>query len=390
MNHAQKAIRYTGDRGKDFHRALNARIEKYLKARGFTRHANFEMWAKAFFFIGSYMITWALLTFCEMSAMQGILLALLLGFLGTGIALNVGHDASHSNFSRYTFVNDALYWISMSSLGISAYLWKIGHLKSHHVASNVPPYDAGVDVNPIIRYTTLTPWKPFHRYQHLYGPFLYMTYTFNWVLFRDWKLLLRKSNWGLPMKHHPLRFVELAAVKIAYFMAMIALPMKYSSFTPGQIILGYVVMHAVISLYVSAALFSTHVSELAEIHYADKNGTLPHSFIEHQFLTVTDFSPTSSTANFLVGGFNAHLLHHLYPRLNSIHSPELSKILIEVSEEHGLHYRRTNLFSLVAAHYLYLRRMGASADSRQVQTMSGPSPRRKIALNKKTSRRSAG
>lgn len=350
--------RFTGNRGQEFHADLRRRIARELSRTGRDRYATPAMWAKcAFFFVG-YWVLWGVLVFLPPPPAFALPLVFLFGLFGASCALNIGHDAAHGNFSPRSWVNSTLYWVSMNMLGLYGYLWEIGHLRSHHPASNVDQADVGVDSNRVLRYSPEAPWRPVYRFQHLYGPLLYCTYTFNWVLFRDWKLLFRKELWGQRMNHSPWRFVELAFIKAFYFVYMLALPMAFSKYSWGQVLVGYCAMHVFVSIYVSLTLFMTHVSDLTEV-YAPR--TLGHSYVEHQFRTICDFTPTSEFANFLTGGFNAHLLHHLLPSINSVHSARLSRVLIQTADEYGLEYRRAPLWRLGWGHLVLLKRLGESA-----------------------------
>src|SRR5688572_14586219 len=104
MKRESFSIRYaSGDR--EFFQALSERVHAYLAGGGHSRYADARMWAKAAFFLGAYLAVWAALAFAPLTALQGLPLVLILGFLGTGIALNIGHESTHSAFSRREWVN---------------------------------------------------------------------------------------------------------------------------------------------------------------------------------------------------------------------------------------------------------------------------------------------
>ncbi len=138
---------------------------------------------------------------------------------------------------------------------------------------------------------------------------------------------------------------------------MLAIPMIYSPYSLGQVLIGFVAMHAVLSLYVAFTLFSSHMN--AEIRTYDGTVTeLPHSFVKHQFLTTCDFYADSRLANFFLGGFNAHVVHHLLPKVSSIHYPELAPILAATAKEHGMPYLQSTLPRLFVSHLKFLAQMG--------------------------------
>ncbi len=316
------------------------------------------MWAKAAFYVGGYVAIWALLCFAPLSSLAGVGLAMLLGLFGTGIALNIGHEASHELFSPHRRVNAALYWFSMNLLGTYHYLWKLGHERTHHPYVNIPGHDVGSDGGGLLRFTSKTPLKPFHRHQHLYGPALYTLYTLTWTLFRDWRVL-RSGDIAAERHAHPRwRYLELGAVKLGYFGYILAVPMAFSSFRWWEVLVGFAAMHAVLSLYLAAMLFTSHLALEPAFPEPDRHGAMPHSYFRHQLVTTMDVHPESRLANFLLGGFNAHAIHHFFPKVSSQHYPELTRILRQTCAEFGLPYLSTNLPHAVASHLRFLKANG--------------------------------
>jgi linoleoyl-CoA desaturase len=355
----QQPVSRFADADHAFSEALRRRVLEHLRAHPSGRFAGALTWLKVALLLASYLGVWAALSFARLTPAEGAGLALLLGFLGTCIALNVGHEAAHSVFSRREWVNALLYCAGFDLLGFSGYLWKLGHNRTHHQAANVPGRDVGCDGGPLLRLAAHTPWRPYHRYQHLYAPFLYSIYTLAWVLFRDWKVLLSGAPIaGVRVRHSPWRVAELAAIKAFYFAYAVGIPLAYSSFTPVQVLAGFVLMHMALSLYIAAMLFTSHLAEEPAFPVPDAQGRLPHSFARHQLLTTQDYHPESRLAAFFLGGFNAHAIHHLFPRVSSEHYPRLSAILARTCREHGIPYLTTTIRQGVASHLRYLRKMG--------------------------------
>ena len=102
-------------------------------------------------------------------------------------------------------------------------------------------------------------------------------------------------------------------------------------------------------------LLSTHVGEDAYFPEPDSNGEMPHSWSHHHLKTAGDFSTNSFIITHLFGGFNHHVIHHLFQHICHIHYPALTKILIDVSKRHGLKYRsKKYLTTAVLSHFKLL------------------------------------
>ena len=100
-------------------------------------------------------------------------LNLCLLWIGLGLAcglvgVNIGHDALHGAFSKYSSVNKILGSV-FTLLGISTYLWDIQHNKVHHTFTNINTLDR--DLSPAGRLLRLSPHQKyfsFHSWQIFY------------------------------------------------------------------------------------------------------------------------------------------------------------------------------------------------------------------------------
>lgn len=354
-----KSVRFNNDLDREFFSVLNARVDAYFRKTGKKRFANGAMWAKAAFFFAAYWAAWATIVFGGVSPRTGLFLALGMGFFGTCNALNISHDASHFTFAKAKWVNRALFWVSMNQLGLYAHFWDLGHNKSHHYKTNVAHEDVGVDAGGVLRIHAGTEWRPMHRFQHWYAFPLYTVYTLLWAVIRDWRVLKEGVlNDAVEIRLSRVRVAELAFVKVAYFGYALAIPMLVSPFTWKEVLVGFLAMHLVLSLYVAFTLFSSHINDFVSFYDVKVDPKLEHSFVRHQFLTTADFYPGSRIANTLLGGFNSHVIHHLLPKVSSIHYPALAPILTETAKEFGMPYVVSTLPGLFVAHLRHLRNMG--------------------------------
>jgi linoleoyl-CoA desaturase len=356
-----KAIPFNNESENDreFSRVLGERVDAYFRKHRKRRFANGAMWAKAAFYFSAYWACWAIIVFGKVGVGAGLLLAIGMGFIGTCNALNISHDASHFTFAKEKWKSSVLFWLSMNQLGLYAHFWDLGHNKSHHYRTNISFEDVAVDGSGILRFHEQTPWKPFHRFQYLYAVPLYSTYTLLWSILRDWRVLKEGIlSDAVPIRLSRVRILELVFVKVAYFTYILAIPMIYSPFTWKQVLLGFLAMHVVLSLYVAFTLFSSHLCDEVKFFDVTDTGGLDHSFVRHQFLTTCDFYPESRIASFFLGGFNSHVIHHLFPKVSSIHYPALAPILEKTAAEFKMPYLKSTLPGLSVSHIRFLKRLG--------------------------------
>jgi len=342
---------------------MKQELRQYFDTNHFTRFATLGIWAKAVFFFVGYLGCWSALCFWLESPLAGLAFCLFMGFFGTGIALNIGHESSHNVYSRHSWVNKFLYYFSMNLLGTYHHIWRLGHLQTHHTWVNVGGLDVGVDGGPLIRLNPQAPLKSWHRFQHFYAPALYCFYTLLWTVSRDWKQLIKGEIAGIALyqsySEKWRRYFELFILKAFYFFYILYLPLKYSHFNNAQILTGFVLMHVFFSLYLASLLFTSHLTTQVEFHKADKDGTFELSFLRHQLSSTMDVNPQSSFASFCLGGFNTHVVHHIYPHVSSAHYPALTKILKNKCRQFHYPYIETDFFSAVVSHFSFLKLMGS-------------------------------
>ncbi|MFN7831960.1 MAG: hypothetical protein ACK5Q2_08240 [Bacteroidota bacterium] len=87
-----------------------------------------------------------------------------------------------------------------------------------------------------------------------------------------------------------------------------------------------------------------------------------HNESHHLYTNVVgssnDMHPFSAVANFIFGGFNNHIAHHLFPNYHHIYYPKISRIVYGILEKHHIHPNHTTYRGGVVSHLRLLRRMG--------------------------------
>jgi linoleoyl-CoA desaturase len=270
--------------------------------------------------------------------------------------------------SRRRWVNRAVHELVFALMGVSGYLWQMRHVGSHHVFPNVPGCDADIDDNGIVRLAPHAAWKPAHRFQHIYAPFLYPLATLHTMFVQDFVYLFKRKLANMvDIRHSPAQIAIFFAGKAFHFGLVLALPLMLSERSPGEIVACYLLMSALVSMAFVYVVIGTHIADEASFPEVGPGGRIAKSWAQHAVEASIDWVPNSRVAAFLLGGFNSHVTHHLFPTVSAAHYLALTPIVQAAARKHGLKYTETTFPGVIRAHFRMLRRMGQGPESRSVQ-----------------------
>jgi linoleoyl-CoA desaturase len=357
MTHAIAAVKYDKSVHRDFQRDLKTRANAYLKAQPNGRFANGWAWVRTAVLLAAFWGLWAWLALIPHALPVTLLSIVALSVATVALAYNVSHDAVHRTYSRHGWVNELLFHGTFNVFGPNAYLWRLRHRVMHHNCVNIPGLDFNIEASDILRFSPTQTWRPVHRFQHLYAPILYCVFTLHWVFIKDFKMLTIRGIGNVQgISHTPAQIAGVVAWKVFYVCMWLVVPMVMLPWVWWQILLGFVFFHAITSFLFVITFTGSHLNR--GLKFVPYDGEVPHSFAEHALHTCMDFHPTSPVMGFLLGGFNAHVAHHVFPHVCSIHLPALTRIIQEAAKEHGLPYKQTTVVSLFASHFAYLYDLG--------------------------------
>ena len=348
-------IKFKKDKQPEFFKTLQKRVNNYFSTNNISKKGNNKAYIKAGILLILY-ISGIMSIYVSTSTFQLYTSYLLIGSLSIFVALNIAHDAAHSTFSKSKKVNE-IFLYTFDLLGANGYLWQLKHVHSHHPHVNIPNMDGDIKQSNLVRVFPNAPFLNFHKYQFLYMPFLYLFYTLIWLLVRDFKDFFNTDISGKPdIKHHWTQYVRLFLGKTIYISNLLILPTLLLPFSFGQVLLGFVLMNFTASATVAMALISAHIGEHSVYPAPDKDGLMPNSYIIHQIITTTDFATKSAVITHLFGGFNHHVVHHLFPNICHIHYPELTKIVKQTCEEFDVPYNlNPTLLDAILSHFRFLK-----------------------------------
>jgi len=334
---------------------LRIRVNAYFKCNELHKTANRKASIKALVLLAIYFAA-TISIFTASSFAQLLFAYAIVGMSTIFVALNLAHDAAHNTFAKSKKINNLLLY-TFDMLGASGYMWRLKHVFSHHPHVNIPDMDGDIKQSKLVRIFPNAPRLSLHKYQHYYMPILYMFYTLIWLLVRDFRDYFDTDISGKQnLRHTKKEYIKLFMGKTLFFGRMLILPYWLLPFSFGQIFLGFLCFHFVASLTVALPLVSAHVGEHAQYPEPDVEGNMPSSWVRHQLVTTTDFATNSPVVTHLFGGFNHHVVHHLFPTICHIHYPKLTKILKETCKEFDMPYASNpSLPHAIWSHLKFLR-----------------------------------
>lgn len=340
-----KKIHFNRNSHPDFYPELRKRVDEYFNKNNISIHANTAMVIKTISIVSLFAASYFLILFSNWSDLTLLFLACSLGFLSALIGFNIAHDAVHGAYSSNTIINKYL-GMFFNLLGTNDYVWKIKHNIIHHTFTNIPDHDGDINQNFMIRMKPTQKKLLIHRLQHLYVFLLYPFASLTWVLFNDYENFFKKKlGWYDNSKHPRKELFRLFFYKALYFSIFLLVPLLVLDLPWYKIVAGFIALHMIEGLTLAVVFQLAHVVEDAEFPIPSENGELENSWAVHQMYTTANFARSSSLANFLFGGLNFQIEHHLFPKICHIHYKNISPIVQQTAKEFGLPYIENKTFA---------------------------------------------
>ncbi len=352
-------IRFPKHQQKSFYEALRSRIYACKDIPSLLARAKKMMVVKLAFYLSLYVSLYFFTLFIAPESTSGFMLSYaMFGLSGILLAFNAAHDSAHGTFPGGKRINRIIFRFTFNINGVNGYLWKKRHIASHHLFPNVDGCDADIDENLLLRLSPSHRKRSIHRFQYLYASFLYMAYTLHWIFYKDFRYLFMKEFSNLKKIRHPKKEIFYFILwKMIYFSVYIFLPM-IAGHSIQQVLISFLVMHVIISLVFVWTLIVSHLTMETAFPVQNKEGILPFNFYEHQLATAMDYRPRSIAMNWLVGGFNAHAAHHLFPKWPHTMYRHITFCIQRTAAVYQMPYHSKTFIGALQSHYAYLKVMG--------------------------------
>lgn len=355
-------IRFSNDTHQEFAKTLRKRVNAYFKDNNISKTGGYRMVIKIIFMLALYLVPFTLMLLSVFDTVSSTFLFFaIMGFGMAGIGVSFMHDANHASMFKSQKLNE---WFGrvIYLLGGNPLNWKLQHNVLHHTYTNVDGMDQDIDAISLLRLSPGQERKKIHRFQHLYAWGFYMLMTFSWMTSKEFIQYVNFKKMGLlkgQKKSFARLIVELAIAKLFYFGIFLVLPIIFAPGAWWQIVLAFLLMHAIAGFVLSVIFQSAHVMPDVEFPLPDENNVLKGNLMAHQLLTTTNFAQKNPVISWLVGGLNFQVEHHLFPNICHVHYPRLSKIVKATAEEYNLpYYSKKTFIGAVYAHASQLKYFG--------------------------------
>lgn len=360
MHNDVKKISFLKEEGRDFTIVLRERVNQFFKEAEISTRANFAMIFKSIFYLSSIAVSYALIL-SGVGGICGLFLSyVLLGFAIAIGTMNIAHDALHGAYASNSFKNRLL-GLTMDLSGASSFYWKKEHTIDHHTFTNIADHDGDLGVPFVLRLCPKAPRHWFHRFQHIYAPFLYSINFIKWLYYSDVKRICNivKYRNNAPGNPSDLEIFLMILFKFIHISLFIVIPMLLLPVTWWVVLLGYFSFLATAGLTITVIFQLAHIVEDVAFPLPDEEGKMENSFLKHQLATTSNFAVNSKLVNFLFGGLNFQVEHHIFPHVCHTHLKHISPIVRETAQEFGLPYHENlTFFAAVRSHFRTLRRLG--------------------------------
>jgi linoleoyl-CoA desaturase len=350
----------------DFYKELRKRVTHYFKENNISKYANVNMVLKTIFMISLYLVPFLLiLTYLETTWLI-VLMWVVMGFGMAGIGLSIMHDANHSAYSKNKYVNMVLGKLILL-VGGSDVNWRIQHNVLHHTYTNVSGMDEDIDIDPLMRFSPSQKLLKGHRFQFIYAWFLYGLMTLMWATTKDyaqWKRYKKKDLIKTQNLSTKSFLWTLISTKTLYLSLTLGLPIIFSALPWWGTIIGFVAMHFVEGLTLSAIFQPAHVVPTSSFEKPSKEGNIELGWAANQMMNTANFAPKARLFSWYVGGLNYQIEHHLFPNICHVHYRKISAIVRETAFEYNLPYYSYKTFAeALGGHAKMLYNLGRYEDA---------------------------
>lgn len=263
-----------------------------------------------------------------------------------------GHDAGHYSIAKNRLLNDSIGHISHSFfLGLSFSYWRDNHNK-HHSDPNHQDMDPDIrDSSPF----SLTEKKA----KHSRGITRFMTKH------QAFLLLPAFLGLGFSKKYLSLKWLvqnkKLFSLDFLIFLLHLAFFFLIGPYFIGylQAFLLYLIMSMVIGFYFGFVFITNHIGMTV------LSGNEEMSYLEKQVVTSRDIKG-SGFLDFMSGGLNYQIEHHLFPHLSRKHLPKIKPLVKEFCIKKGISYSDATLKDAWKEVFAYINEMGRHAKNLNV------------------------
>jgi linoleoyl-CoA desaturase len=262
--------------------------------------------------------------------------AILVSTMAMVALATIAHTASHNALSRNNAWNRIIFYLSYPFLlQMSARYWLYSHVQIHHPAPNIVGIDDDCDLRPTFAINEIHRGgaeRPFwQRIQWLTLPLLLPFNGFN-IQRQAWLRLTRE------LRNPDLRssdaWLDLVCMT-AHLVVFLLLPMLF--FSPLAVVGLHLLRFSLIGMALFAVLAPGHFP--AEAVCLDRDQRDEGDFYLRQAVATVNFR-TGPIGRWLCSGLEFQIEHHMFPSISHVFYPQLSPLVRQLCQRHGLPHRQ--------------------------------------------------
>ena len=282
-----------------------------------------------FFNVTSFLLTY-LVCFCG-----HWWLSLLLGISLASFGLCVQHSANHGSLTDNNTWNEFFGYYN-DITGASSFMWKTQHNLGHHLLPNNIVHDPDTFSNyPITRFSEKFKIKKWHNFQFLYLPLITGFMGFSYLFF-DFLHFINGYYFNVRCPKKTLKDVTLFfGFKLLHVFLYYFIPMYNFGHWWTPLLTVYTG-----STYLSFQFLISH--NTSEINKHKKN--IHEDWAEMQITESSTWCGKSKFINFITGGLNSQIEHHLFPGLSDQLYPQIQDIVIDECKKRNIVYVKYDSF----------------------------------------------
>lgn len=307
-----------------FFDAVRTRVDERLRERGLDyRSGGGFATAEAVIVASIYAVAWYFRAFdgSYLAAIIGGVMMARMGFLM--------HSGNHAAVARLSARNRML-GLLMEYIGASSVIWRHAHQYAHHCYPNIYGKDNDCEIGtPLLRFHPHIPHRPWHRIQHI-GLAIGMSIGMvKWII-SDVRNLLQGRVVNAPFFIERRHLMLAMLHKAVWISVHVVLPV---------VVLGP--LHGLLPVLVMLAIGAYYMEGIFVVNHLQENLVPPgeRHWAEQQVLGTANWGAGSRWSNFISGGLNHQIEHHLFPSMAVHLYPIISPVVRKTCREFGIPYR---------------------------------------------------
>jgi len=283
----------------------------------------------------------------------GLLASIIMGLATCSLIGSFGHERIHGNLAEPTksqgvflrHTGDVLWGLFIPLMPERFFQYE--HIK-HHLYSMNPQQDYDVfALKELVRLSPELPARRYQAFQHYYAPLVYANYIFLQILGGYTSSFFEKRDL-LADKGVLRSIIVMSTVAIIFH---IAIPIYLTNVWWVLLCTSIYFFTWQIAIYLTSGVpHMTNASAIREKHA---------SWARHVCCVTKNLKCGNRFYDWLTGGLNYHLVHHLLPSVPREHLPAVSPIVEKTCAEFGYPFHTyTSFWRYVRDHYRFLRELG--------------------------------